>query len=257
MIRYIGFFLLFISTLTYAQKKEGVLKAKILDQDSHEVLSSAHVYNFSKASGGISNVDGEFMIRASVGDTIRISFVGYKTYWIRGLSKEMLEVKNLHFFLQRDFVELSEVVINQLGSYRSFKWNIINMDLPPSKEERLEESIDALCKLEVNKVKYYGASLILDRKMVGVSSGFDITGLATIFYNIEQARQEDYQEQVLLKKFNKKVLEKVSGFTGAKLDSFMVYCNVYGNFNYLSSEFELMSEIYKLLSVYNLQNDTI
>lgn len=83
------------------------LQGKILDDQSEEPLMYAHVFAKSSKEGTISNEQGEFILKVNLMDTLRISYIGYKTQYI--------PVKNVHIqseiYLKSEGNELPEIMV--------------------------------------------------------------------------------------------------------------------------------------------------
>lgn len=101
--------LLITPLLSLAQEitVKGVVKSK----DLNETLPGVTVQVKDSDVGAITNVDGEFLIPASLGDILIFSFVGMKT--------EEIEVTGevINLVMQEDYIELNEVVVVSQGYF--------------------------------------------------------------------------------------------------------------------------------------------
>jgi len=234
------------------------ISGKVYDATSRENLPYAHVYNLSKKEGTITDASGFFKIPVSDGDSLKISFVGYNDKIVRFRSKFSYLNDFVEFALVRKVYELSEVVVNPLGTYEQFLWKVANLDLPQSKEERLTVSLNLLAQKEIDKVKNKAPKYL--HPAMGISSGgfgVNLDRLAMAKIRIEEAKGKKRKNEMLYDKFSKDLVKHLSGFEGQKLDSFFVYCNANTNFNYLVSDYEISLKIVQLLNEFRSQNDTL
>lgn len=86
--------------------QEGTIKGVLLDQENTEPLPFSNIYNVSSGSGSVTDMDGQFSVLASIGDTLQFSYTGYATQEIVVVNFEDLTI-NLGFGL----AELEEVVV--------------------------------------------------------------------------------------------------------------------------------------------------
>jgi hypothetical protein len=84
----ISLIFLFIIPITIkAQQKRQFLYAKV--HDKIDKVCNAHIINLNTTQGTFTNEFGEFRILAKNNDSLRISFIGYKT--------AIIIIKNNHF----------------------------------------------------------------------------------------------------------------------------------------------------------------
>lgn len=258
------FFLIVLNAfvvLGYAQNADEfnnlTISGKLIDVYTGDFLPFAHIYNRSQKNGTISDYYGFFKLALNEHDTLRISFVGYKTLIITNINNYKTGNEYLEFQLTPEIYTLDEVIINPLGSYEQFKWKVVNLDLPESQQERLTREVNFLAKKEIRKVQNNQPRYVYNNQTLGVSGGFDITGLSAIFTKLEEAETESNHDKLLSQKYNRQMIHRISGFKGAKLDSFVIFCNQNTNFNYLVSEFDITKKVFQLLDEFNFESDTL
>ena len=78
MKKIIIFLALFISSLSFSQENNRMVKGKVQSETSKSTLQNVHVLNLNKVLGSITNESGEFEIEAVVNDTLYFSYIGYK-----------------------------------------------------------------------------------------------------------------------------------------------------------------------------------
>lgn len=104
-------FLFFIILLKItAQEKRKFLYATVID--NIETISNAHVINTNTNQGTYTNDNGEFRILAKPNDSLKISFVGYKTNLFVVIPNHF-GIKQNTFLLTKKLIELDEVHLKQ------------------------------------------------------------------------------------------------------------------------------------------------
>ena len=77
-----------------------------------EPIIGANVSVIGKSIGTITDIDGKFTIQASLGNTLQVSFIGYKTQTTKVANKHITIV------LQEDMEMLDEVVVIGYGTVK-------------------------------------------------------------------------------------------------------------------------------------------
>jgi len=100
-------YLCLITLLLNSSNLSGqTIKGKILDADTKEPLPFCNISCKSDNSGTITNKNGEFSIKAKIGSTLNISFIGYEP------KEEIIKKKSLgSFYLTPSSIILGEVKI--------------------------------------------------------------------------------------------------------------------------------------------------
>jgi len=110
-VRYLIFVLVATAALwpADAQKHPGRVKGYVGKASDKEPLSGANIINLTQLTGTITNEGGFFAIGARPGDTLLISYMGYKVY---KMTVDSSSFKGVHrIYLQQEPVILQEVVI--------------------------------------------------------------------------------------------------------------------------------------------------
>ncbi|MFH1118177.1 MAG: carboxypeptidase-like regulatory domain-containing protein [Bacteroidota bacterium] len=102
--------IIFFLLLSAALRAQNLaIEGRVLDREGREPVAYANIYNKSLQRGSISNSDGYFRIPVSnAGDSVFISFVGYKKQWIIFDGKD----KFYNVLLETTPQLLSEVLIS-------------------------------------------------------------------------------------------------------------------------------------------------
>lgn len=103
---------LFIFTLLFwvqlSAQDVFFLIGSIKDADSKTSIFSAHIVNLKNNKGAITNKDGLFMIQASEGDYLKISYLGYHSLYFQA---HIDGNDTLDFFIKHKNFELKEVEV--------------------------------------------------------------------------------------------------------------------------------------------------
>lgn len=121
---------LFPSSDVAAQEENKLilLNGTVLSSDSLKPVFNAHIISKYNYWGTISDEKGNFKMHVSPNDSILITSVGFSPL-ILSISESMLTSdKPFPIILQRDTVQINEVVIHAFWDYPTFKQMIINME---------------------------------------------------------------------------------------------------------------------------------
>lgn len=102
------FAIFLISIKSVSQEDRKPFYGEIYDELG--VLSGTHIINITTKNATYSNENGEFRIPVKVGDTLKITSIGYKTLFITSSEKHLSIAKN-RFKMTRDIVELDEIKV--------------------------------------------------------------------------------------------------------------------------------------------------
>ena len=109
MNKFLIFFLLSFSFITFSQEKRVILRGKLMYRNSNVI--AANVINNSNQNNTITNTNGEFEILAGVGDEIIFSSVEFKIRTVR-ITKEIIKKNRLVVEVNEKLNFLDEVVIS-------------------------------------------------------------------------------------------------------------------------------------------------
>ena len=108
MNKFLIFFLLSFSFITFSQEKRVILRGKLMYRNSNVI--AANVINNSNQNNTITDTNGEFEILAGVGDEIIFSSVEFKIRTVR-ITKEIIKKNRLVVEVNEKLNFLDEVVI--------------------------------------------------------------------------------------------------------------------------------------------------
>ena len=122
---------------SFQVKDSKIIKGNILNQNQSPI-EYVSVVNKSTNLGTCTLDNGDFSIRASVGDTLFFSCMNYQ--------ERLVVVKSTDFtffslILEEKSYQIEEVCVYNLGTYQQFKNKILYLKLPPNESEILRERL--------------------------------------------------------------------------------------------------------------------
>lgn len=105
-----------LSQETATSKKDSTLvnpstiNGKVLNASNNVVLENVHVVNLNSVKGTLTNEDGNFMIKATVNDTIYFSYLGFKSIRVR-VTNDWMKFGEIKIKMTELSIALEEVVV--------------------------------------------------------------------------------------------------------------------------------------------------
>jgi len=232
-----------------------VFSGIVVDDSLGSILPFVHIWNESTRRSGFSDEYGEFSIKVRDRDTLVFSTLGYFGDVIVVSSSSLNQ--NVVIRLKPKIYEIGEVVVRRFRSYESFKYQVLNLDLPETETAELREYIN---------VTSVAAALEADReravkdKLEGGRFGY-ITPLGKGI-NRERAFKEKIsnqkrREQVIAAKFNRVLVEDITKLDGDELTEFIAFCNFSEDYLYETDLYTITEALYAKLNDYQSRPDTI
>ena len=218
-----------------AQKNNGLvyLSGKISSSEGNYLVALAHVVNLNQHWMVKADTTGHFQIWASKGDTLHFSAIGFE-YLEYAVSKITVD-SIVQISLRNKTYVIPEVRITSLGSYKDFKYKVINLKLP---ELGINPQVEKLFKhvdfpLETKPIVTSPASLIyclFSKEAQELKKYFEI-----------MENQDKLAE--LGRRYNVHVINNLTGLQGKEAKSFMEFCNFQDLYILGISDYNLYSEI--------------
>lgn len=230
--------ILLLSSFSINAQDNRTLSVVLLNIIDSTPVAYAHIVNHKTNIGTVSSPYGNFKITVQENDSLIISKIGYQTIKIN-------ETEILDFiYLKGRKYELDQFSVFPYRNYEAFKEAFINIELPDNKP-KLNRSIF----LSVEELKRYDGSR-------GFGGAF--YGLASMFNkhikdkkNYERLLQRDKYEAFLATKYNPEMVKKITKFEDAKkLFDFINFCDFNNKFVELSSEYDIITQIYECYDEY-------
>ncbi|UTA68250.1 carboxypeptidase-like regulatory domain-containing protein [Emticicia sp. 21SJ11W-3] len=231
------FFLTLVNTHVFAQ--QTYVLGKAIDKTTRKGVPSATVVNKNTRQITRTGENGNFLVKASKGDSIKISSVGYKNAGIEwdGVTTEPV------IEMPQDAIMLPEVTI---------------------KDRRLEiirKQIDELLAAPEasNKMKWKDISNLINTNTTLPNGGIGISidGLYQLFSKegktrrkLEAMKQEDLRKLLVEYRYNAEYVSYVTKLKGQELKNFMKYCNLPDTFILTANDYDLTFEVFRCLEDY-------
>lgn len=88
----------------------SIINGKVLNASNNVVLENVHVVNLNSVKGTLTNEDGNFMIKATVNDTIYFSYLGFKSIRVR-VTNDWMKFGEIKIKMTELSIALEEVVV--------------------------------------------------------------------------------------------------------------------------------------------------
>lgn len=226
-------FCLLIILSTSLSAQTVLIKGKVTDEKTSKGIAGVHVYTAQKnRRGSISNTDGKFALRVSLGSTISFSHIGYQT-----ITKKVDEqVDYLHVVLSPAVQKLQEVIVtaeeltaldivknaidkldenhNAVPAFFDFYSRSVNFELD-STLNTIEEYTGQLMEAKSHGTRFY-----FDQVRIGAFSekakeelrGFRMIELQKVGEDNIFELREDYIRKNRLKRYSYKIIEEIMLF---------------------------------------------
>jgi hypothetical protein len=248
------FFLFIFATICFTDSSAQInarrpfyLKAKLVNSKNNESVVFANIINSKTLSGAISDESGFFIIMADQGDMLQITSIGYQPKMFL-----VTDSMRFHFYvteikLYEKVYELGNVDVHFLGTYQEFKYRMLHTSTkdPFAKVNRkLQKEIDSLLAMPTNDLPTFPL-------------GSPITMLYNLFSKEGKelrkyidAVEKQPNENIIHAKFNRQLLEDITGLKGEELNEFLLKYRPSDNYILSASEYDLHEKILQSLEEY-------
>ena len=98
-----------LTTLSFAQNK--TIKGTVIDEQTQEPISNAVINVKGSNTHAVTDIDGNFTIKASDKDVLEISILGYKSAIKKACNCTMPNCKHSKIYLKQSKISLDEIVV--------------------------------------------------------------------------------------------------------------------------------------------------
>jgi len=201
--------------------------------NTNERLSGATIKNITTNAKATSDERGIFTIRAQKGDTIVTNMLNYKADTLVYNEQDYLiiRLKKINIMLKQ--VDVRDTLSNPLNTYNKNK----------------VEYKDIFWKGDKSKIISFPANIGLIPS-IGIAVNIDklysaLSKQGNDARRLQRNLLDDYQEDIVDQHFNKALVSKITGYTGDKLDDFMVKYRPSYDFASKASTYEMIAYIRK------------
>ena len=154
--------------------QQNVLKGKVIDQETGELLSGATLQNISSRKHSITDAKGNFSLQAAPDDSIKISYVGYNPIYVTG--NDLRQRNNI---MLSGYKQLNEVTVTaSIASARNKKAigaSVANVDVSKLLQEGNGTSLNELLDGRIS-----GVQMFQTNGKVGMPLRFNVRSGATL-----------------------------------------------------------------------------
>jgi len=219
------------------------LFARIIDRTDHLAVEFAHIVNLNTGRGNISDTLGYFGVNVHSMDVINVSAIGYFDHTFQVSDSLMASALVPEIELNPRTYTIQAVDVNPLGTYKQFKYKVLNLELP---ESRFQIHPTVIRKIELGM-----DTLNVVQPM---SLGSPITALYNLLSKegksnrkLAKLMEQEELERMLYPKFNREIAGRVSGLEGTELNEFIKFCNFDPDFLMESTDYQITQAIIKQL----------
>ena len=134
--------------------QQNVLKGKVIDQETGELLSGATLQNISSRKHSITDAKGNFSLQAAPDDSIKISYVGYNPIYVTGH-----DLRQRNNIMLSGYKQLNEVTVTaSIASARNKKAigaSVANVDVSKLLQEGNGTSLNELLDGRISGVQMF------------------------------------------------------------------------------------------------------
>lgn len=125
--------------VSFAQVKD--ISGIVLDEETGEPLLGVTIMVKGTSKGGITDMDGKFTMKASKGDVLVFSYMGYKDYTEKVTDKNVLKV-----LMKQDAVLIDDVVVVGYGTQRrsDISTAVASINMNDAKRSGASQALEAL-----------------------------------------------------------------------------------------------------------------
>jgi len=181
------FFIAFVPTGTAQQSM--LVHGKVLSADSLKPVSNVHIISKLARRGTITDKYGEFAFRGYGEDTLLLTSVGFSRKIVGTHDSLINQPGGLYILLERDTVQMQEVVVRAFYDWPTFKYLFVHME--PVKAFEIE---DFTAELENSLVGVKPAPLTIKGPIQALYDLFN--HMARLQRRLERNRKA-YNEQLI------------------------------------------------------------
>lgn len=251
--------LLFISSQNLSSQVDSanskLFSGTVVDDSLASVLPFVHIWNESTRQSSFSNDSGEFRVTLSGQDTLVFTTLGYMSEVV--IVSNSSRNQHVQIRLKQKIYELGEVVVRRFRSYESFKYQVLNLELPEKGTEQAKEFIQltsTAVALETDRERAVADKMSTGRFGYTTQLGKGIDPEKAFR---EKVRTLEKREKVITAKYNRQLVGDITQLEGEDLTQFIAYCNFSEDWLYEADLYTITDSLYAKLSDFQMKRDTI
>lgn len=240
--------ILIAANYTFAQDRDSELKVielkgKIFDSETNKPIVFAHVINMKKAIATITDTSGYFRIIMLKTDSIRISSIGYEISYFSLPDTVKSKEQYFNIYLKPVTYDLNQIDIYS-ERWKAFVYDMSNTKIEEDEtQQRIQIWFDNLVPVDELKM------LATAARGVGFPLNFKSKRDKQLIL-VEELMLQSELNKIAEEKFNKELVEKITGLHDEKLDDFMKYCRFDRDFILRKTEYDLIVIVQEIYEIY-------
>ncbi len=238
MKKFVLLLAVFLPLALHAQK-EGIYKGLIYNHATKQPLETANILNKTRFSGTISNQTGYFELPATVGDTLIVSYLGFKNYEIIIHPGDFERIHEIYLVEQP--ISLQEVVITGFRLTGLLK---ADLRLNPVKKQR---------KIELHLQEYFGDTVPnrLTRLNDDLRKVLDPVGMVYNWFSahgkdlrkIKKLKEKDELTKILSQRFDRKIISDLLDIPPEQVYRVLELCQYDKKFLETASDLQILEAL--------------
>ncbi|MDY0779591.1 carboxypeptidase-like regulatory domain-containing protein [Tenacibaculum sp. IB213877] len=247
---------LLISTAIFSQEEK--LKGQIVNEETKEALSAAHILNLNSVIGTITNENGMFELTAQANDTVLVSYLGFESIKLK-VTNDLLKGNELVIALNEKPEEVKEVVIKSTQLIGVLEVDV--KQVPKDKFTRIH--INGLPQTyEVGRPQKISSPIA--KLMNPVDLVYNLFGKKPKqLKKLQKLKKEDDLRKMLAGKFDREVMMEYLEMDKQQLTKLLSDCNYSDYFIKKASDLQMIEAVlncyenYKALKKGKIERDRI
>ena len=223
---------------------ESIRLSGVIVNEADEPLPFVTVTNLRTRQGVVSDEEGFFYLTFSAQDTLQLSAVNYEAYRLYFGDTAQATNYDLTIRLSEKTYQLENVTVFAFRDEAAFKRAVLALDDLPKPEKVVIPGSYRGPRREKKASIGSPISFIFDR----------FSKRAKYERQVQQARQEATYQKVLSKKFNRAMIEEITGLNDERLDEFILFCRLEDRFIEESNEYDIIVAINQCYRDFQQQN---
>ena len=231
-------FLLLIPGVMRGQQK-GILKGMVFSQKDKQPLASANIIDKSDFRGTVSGPSGYFELPVRTGDTVLVSYLGFKTFQTVVKPGDLERIHEI--YLVEEPISLQEVVItgNRLTG-------ILKVDLrliPSMKTRHIDLHLEEIFgDTTANRLTRINDDLRKILDPVGLLYNW-LSVHGKDLRKLRKMKEEDELVQLLARRFDRKIISDLLDIPEDEVYRILILCDYDENFLKNASDFQILEAL--------------
>ncbi|HEX8576197.1 MAG TPA: carboxypeptidase-like regulatory domain-containing protein [Flavobacterium sp.] len=239
---FVVFLFLLLSPLAFSQETQSsqTITGTIIDDMTKKPIGNVNIININTVRGVVSNDKGFFEMKATVNDTLHISFLGYKSIKVK-VTNDWIKNKTTEIQLTQRAYALEEVIIRP---YNLTGYLEIDAKLIPIKEN-YRYSISGLSQ------GYEGGSSSPNAFGRVLGSIFNPADMLYNFFGkkpkelrrLKEMKKDDTVKNLLETKFDRETITALLGVSKKEIAEILERCNYSESFVKTANDLQILDAI--------------